>query len=116
VTFDHVRIEHVGPIDKPIIALIISTEKSNAPITELSVQVDEKTFVLLINYLGSNEYLNEEREVNEFGIFKITKLVNGKTEIGFTTTRNESIHFFRDLLSQLDDKHPSQLVKEIKKV
>src|SRR5688500_12877481 len=84
ITSDHIRIDHVGPIDKPIIPLIISTEKLTLPITELSIQVDQNIFALFADYFESSKHLTSERKVNEFGVFKITKLVNGKTEIAFT--------------------------------
>lgn len=117
IASDHIRIDHAGPIDKPIIPLIISMEKLTLPIYELPIQVDQNIFALLGNYIESSKYLNPQKKINEFGVFKIARLVNGKTEIRFTSTRDESIHFFRDLLDQLNGRQSSEkLVREIKKI
>jgi hypothetical protein len=117
MTSPQIWIDHVGPIDKPIIPLIISVEKLTLPVTELLVQVDEKSFAFLVTYFESTEYLDPENKVNEFGVFKITRVVNGEPKISFTSTRSKSVHLFRDLLGQLNDKPPKdKLAKEINKI
>ena len=114
---DHIRIEHRGPTDKPIIPLIISTEKLSVPITELSIQVDQSTFALLTHYFKSSKHLRSKRNINEFGVFQITVLLDGEVKMFYTPERAESIHLFKNLLVQLNDRQLSDtLVKEIDKI
>jgi hypothetical protein len=116
-TADQIRIEHRGPIDKPIIPLVISMEKLALPITELSIQVDQNTFNLLTEYFKSGKHLSAERKVNEFGVFQITLQMNKKVTIFYTPERIESIQLFKELLSQLEGKESSgRLVTEIKRI
>jgi len=117
ITSDHIRIDHRGPIDKPIIPLVVSTTKLELPTTELSLQVDQSIFSQLISYLKSSKYLNPERKVNEFGVFQITLQINGEVKIFYTPERMESIYLFKELLTQLKDKQSAEkLVDEIKNI
>ena len=114
ITSDHIRIDHRGPIDKPIIPLVISIEKLTLPITELSIQVDQSTFTLVTNFFKSSKYLNPKRKVNEFGVFQITLQMNAEITIFYTPNRIESISLFKGLLTQLKDNQSSEkLVNEI---
>jgi len=46
---------------------------------------------------GKAPNLLRERELNEFGVFKVTKRVGNETEIYFTGTRKKSVAFLKGL-------------------
>jgi hypothetical protein len=59
----------------------------------------------------SADDLLRDTEINEFGVFKITSFVKGKTEIYFTGTRKKSIYFFTKFKKHLKNvKSPEELV------
>ena len=87
------------------------------PITELSIQVDQSTFALLTHYFKNSKHLSSKRNINEFGVFQITVLLDGEVKMFYTPERAESIHLFKNLLVQLNDRQLSDtLVKEIDKI
>src|SRR5690242_1835874 len=87
ITLDHIRIDHVGPGDAMLEPIIITTKKLELPFPERPVQVGKNIFESLSNYIDKSPNLLRKKELNEFGVFKITKQINGKTEIYFTGTR-----------------------------
>ena len=105
ITSDHIRIDHVGPSDAMLEPIIITTKKLTLPVPEVPIQVNQHIFESLAGYLGHAANLLPERGVNEFGVFKVTKQINGKTEIYFTGTRKKSVAFlseFKKLLKERD--------------
>jgi hypothetical protein len=114
IASDHIRIDHSGPIDKPIIPIVITKQPLELPITELAILVDEKVFSLIADFVATSNDVAIEKEVNEFGIFKITKRINNKDDVVFTTSRVGTIHFLKGLKQKLSNqKSAKRLIEEI---
>jgi len=117
ITSDHIRIDHVGPSDAMIEPIIITTKKLTLPVPEVPIQVSKQIFESLVAHLGQSSALLAKREVNEFGVFKVTKCVDNKMEIYFTGTRVKSVGFlseFKKLLIELGA--PEELIKKNERV
>jgi hypothetical protein len=117
IASDHIRIDHVGPSDAMIEPIIITTKKLTLPVPEVPIQVSQDIFESLTKYLDDFGNLLPEREINEFGVFKVTKRVGNKTEICFTGTRKKSVKFLTEFKKLLKDVGAAdELVKKIERV
>jgi hypothetical protein len=119
ITFDHIRIEHWGPIDAPIRELIITTKPTNLKLDlmELEILVDKELFSFINNYLETGGLIGKSREVNEFGVFKVTRLVQGEEQIFYFPTRPKSILILKALKENIKDLSTSdKLILEIDKI
>jgi hypothetical protein len=116
ITLDHIRIDHVGPGDAMLEPIIITTKKLELPFPERPIQVDQHIFESLVEYVELAKLL-PEREINEFGVFKVTKRIDEKTEVCFTGTRKKSVDFLREFKRLLQDvRAPDELVKKTERV
>jgi len=121
ITSDHIRIDQVGPRDATLESIIITIKKVELRFPERPVQVSKNIFDSLSNYLDKAYIANapnllRERELNEFGIFKVTKQINGKSEIYFTGTRKKAVAFLSEFKKLLKDLGaPDELVEKTEK-
>ena len=114
ITSDHVRIELIGPHDKPFIPLIITTVKLKLFVYEKEVFVNQQLLDSVSNFFPKTKDVTVERGENEFGTFKVTKLIKGKTTLYYFPTRLKSIEIFKNLRKEIKGLETSdQLVKEI---
>jgi len=115
---EHIRIDQVGPSDAMLEPIIITIKKVELRFPERPVQVSKGIFDSLSNYVDKAyrdkpHNLLRERELNEFGVFKVTKRVGNKTEIYFTGTRKKAVAFLKELKKQLKTLGaPDELAKE----
>jgi hypothetical protein len=111
---DHIRIDHFGQIDKPFIPLIISAQHLNLSSDELEVFIGERVYSTVLTSIRESKYIGLEREVNEFGVFRIWVFVSGKRTVYFLPTRVKSISFFKELKKKTSNQTGSEkLIKEI---
>ena len=116
ITSDHIRIDQAGPRDAMIAPIIITTEKVQVVSPESFVQVDKRLFESLSEYIKSTGDLLREGELNEFGVFKVTRFIDGQAEIYFTGARKKSVHFFKEFRTRLKDLgSPEELVQRVDK-
>ncbi|HEY9047544.1 MAG TPA: hypothetical protein VIN08_16675 [Ohtaekwangia sp.] len=116
ITIDHIRIDHVGPGDAMLEPIIITTEKLELPFPERPIQVDKHIFECLVEYLKHAKLL-PKREINEFGVFKVTERIGTKTEIYFTGTQKKSVDFLKGFKKLLKDvRAPDELIKKTERV
>lgn len=119
ITYDHIRIEHWGPIDAPIRELIITTTLSNLKLDlmETEILVDKALFSFINNCLDIDGLIGKSREVNEFGVFKVTRFVQGEEQIFYFPTRAKSILILKALRENIKDRSTSdKLILEIEKI
>jgi hypothetical protein len=117
ITLDHIRIDHVGPGDAMLEPIIITTKKLELPFPESPIQVSKNIFESLLNHIDNAPNLLRKKELNEFGVFKITRQIDGKTEIYFTGNRKKSVIFLREFKKVLKDVGaPDELVKRTEKI
>jgi hypothetical protein len=119
ITSDHIRIEHWGPIDAPIRELIITTAPTNLKLDlmEMEIVVDKDLFSFVNNYLNTDVRIGKSREVNEFGVFKVTRLVQGEEQTFYFPTRPKSILILKTLREKINDRSTSdKLILEIDKI
>ena len=122
ITSDHIRIDQVGPRDAMLEAIIITTKKLELPFPERPIEVRKNIFESLSNYvdkahIGKSANLLRETELNEFGVFKVTKRIGNKTEIYFTGTRKKAVDFlngFKKLLKEVGA--PDELIKKNERI
>ena len=112
IVSDHIRIDHSGPIDKPIIPIVITKQPLELPVTELAILVDEKVFSLTADYVAKSSDVAVKKEVNEFGVFKITKRINNKEDVVFTTSRVGTIHLLKGLKQKLSNQNSAKRLNE----
>jgi hypothetical protein len=116
IAIDHIRIDHVGPGDAMLEPIIITTKKLELRFPESPIQVDKHIFKSLVEYVGQANLLSQ-REVNEFGVFKITRRLDGKTEICFSGTRKKSVVFLKEFKKLLNDLGaPNELIAKTERV
>jgi hypothetical protein len=114
---DHIRIDHVGPSDAMLEPIIITTKKLELPFPERPIQVDKNIFESLSKCIENASNLLRKKELNEFGVFKVTKCVGNKTEIYFTGTRKKSVDFLSGFKKLLKDVGaPDELVKKNERI
>lgn len=122
ITSDHIRIDQVGPSDAMLEPIIITIKKLELRFPERPIQVRREIFETLSNYvdkayIDKAHILLRERELNEFGVFKVTKRIGGKTETYFTGTRKKSVTFLKELKKLFKDVGaPEELVKKTERV
>ena len=95
---DHIRIDQGGPRDYMIESVILTIEKVELKFPERPVKINRHVFDSLCSYIDklSKEkpsILPREIDVNEFGIFKVTMRIKGRTQIFFTRNRKMAITF-----------------------
>jgi hypothetical protein len=111
---DHIRIDLIGPHDKPLSPLIITTVKLKLDIFEKEVLVNQELLDSVSNFFTKSKDVTVERGENEFGTFKVTKRIKGKTSLYYFPTRLKSIEILKKLRNQITGMETSdQLVKEI---
>ncbi len=86
------------------------------PVTELAINVDADIFVLLSNYISGSNDLTKKKENNEFGVFRIKKVINHQSVELFTPAREKSVHFFNDLKIKLSGSSSPKLIAEIDRI
>jgi hypothetical protein len=97
--------------------IIITTKKLELPFPESPIQVSKNIFESLLNHIDNAPNLLRKKELNEFGVFKITRQIDGKTEIYFTGNRKKSVIFLREFKKVLKDVGaPDELVKRTEKI
>lgn len=119
ITSDHIRIEHYGPIDAPIGELIITPAKLNLDLDlmEKEVLVEMELFSFLSNFLQTEELIGNSREINEFGVFKVTRVVDGKGQLFYFPTRPKSILIWKSMREKIAGMPTSDtLIPQIDKI
>lgn len=120
VQTDMIRIEHIGPEDKPIPALTISTARIEIPSTEGLVVVTKEALQLIVQEVRVSTLKNSAApSTPAFGTFKVT--FDAGSEHFYLTTRFNAIRFFnhlRDVTREKDgsgqlDNYLSYLVSRI---
>lgn len=120
VQTDMIRIEHIGPEDKPIPALTISAARIKVPSTEGLVLVTKEVLQLIVQEVRLSTLKNSAApSTPAFGTFKVTFDAGG--EQFYLTTQFNAIRFFnnlRDVTREKDrggqlDNHLSYLVSRI---
>jgi len=118
IASDLIRIDQAGPSDAMIEPIIITTKKVELRVPERPVQVSRNIFDSLSGYvdkayMAKGPTLFRERELNEFGIFKVTKRIGSKSEVYFTGTRKKAVAFLRKFKKLLKDVGaPDELVEK----
>lgn len=115
--YNYIRIEHIGPRDKHITAIIIST--TNLPINnwERIVVVNESSFNKICGYIGEikNDFSLKDEKVSfqDWEVFSITSS-SGKEELTFvTSTKTASIAFFTQLDNNLRSIENEEGIKSV---
>jgi hypothetical protein len=119
ITSDHIRIEHWGPSDAPIRELIITTTKlkKKLDLMETEVLVDKNLFSVVNDFLNTEGLIGNRREINEFGVFKVTRLVHGEGQLFYFPTRRKSVSIWKSLREKINDRPTSEtLILEIDKI
>jgi hypothetical protein len=101
IASDHIRIDQTMPRDSMLEPVIITTDKLELPFPENPIQVRKDIFDSLCRYINkaykdTAPILLREREVNEFGNFKVTMRVGDRSEILFTGTRRKAVSFLTE--------------------
>lgn len=111
---DFVRIDLIGPHDKPWASLVITTirVKLDTPI-EQEILVSKEVFNVVYKFFSENRNVSLEGAINEFGIFKATTQISGQKVVFYFPTRLKSIQIFKDLRSKLAGLETAdRLIKE----
>ena len=118
IASDHIRIDQAMPRDYMLEPVIITTEKLELQFPESAIQVRKDIFDSLCHYIDKAykdkvPSLLRERELNEFGIFKVTMRVGDRSEILFTGTRRKAGSFLKEFSKLLKDLGaPDESVKK----
>jgi hypothetical protein len=114
ISSNHVRIELIGPHDKPFGPLVITAIKLKLDIIEREVLVNQNVLDSVTNFFSGNTDMTKERGVNEFGTFRETTLKDGTKAIHYFPTRLKSIDIFKALREKVTGLQTSgELVKQI---
>jgi hypothetical protein len=114
ISSDHVRIELIGPHDKPFGPLVITAIKLKLDIIEREILVNRNVLDSVTNFFSKNIDVTKERGVNEFGTFRVTTVKEGKKAIYYFPTRLKSIDIFKALREKVFGLETSyELVKQI---
>jgi len=115
---DHIRIDQVGPRDYMLEAVILTIEKVELKFPERPQKVNRNVFDSLSRYIDKlykekPSILLRKIDVNEFGIFKVTVRVKGKTEIFFTRNRKNAVSFLSGFTKLMKDvSAPEESIKK----
>jgi hypothetical protein len=117
ITSDHIRITHRGPIDKPIFPLIITTTKLQLANYEIEVLVDSDLFLLVRDFLKTNNLIEEKKELNEFGVFEVINQEGGRSQSSYFPSRLKSISILTSLKDKISGRSTSEkLMSELDKI
>jgi hypothetical protein len=84
---------------------------------EMEVLVDKDLFSFVINFISTEALIGKGREINEFGVFKVTKLLDGEEQLFYFPTRSKSISIWKSLREKINGRPTSEtLTKEIDKI
>ena len=112
ITTDHIRIERSGPIDKPIRELIITTKPANVRLNlmEIEILVDKDLFSFISSFIDTDDLTGKSREVNEFGVFKVTRLAQGVEQTFYFPARRKSILILKALREKMSGRPTSDIL------
>lgn len=117
ITSDHIRIAHRGPIDKPILPLIITTAKLQLDNYELEILVDQDLFLLVSDFLKTDKLIENRMEINEFDVFEVTIQNNGQLQSSYFPSRLKAISILKSLKEKINGRSTSEkLILEVDRI
>lgn len=108
IASDHVRIDHVGPKDKPFESIVVTASHLDLEPEEMEALVSQSVFLIVTNEVEKNMPVNTVPKERVFGMFKIVVLLRGEERNYFLPTRASAIQFFRNLKIKVNTQQGSR--------
>lgn len=114
---EYILIEHIGISDKPIPTLIISKRVINLEGAILNYLLKGEAYNIFNNSITSLCKRCDEKELKEFGSFKLTHYKEGKELLGCKISRENANLLFPQLISTINNaKGNKDLVIEMQSI
>ncbi len=116
---EYVKIEHVGPSDKPIPTVIISEDSIKFPGTDAGIiycdLVDKNDYNRITAWLGGIK--SNKPGIAEFGTFEMSVISDSKITAEYYLNKKSSLQLFDKMIEELKKENKSRnLVSDLEEL
>jgi len=98
---DYIKIEHIGRSDKPISSLVICLKDIPKQEWQKTFVVNQSTFGIIDDWISNNKPSITHADKNDFGVFKVSKVIFGKANAYVLPSSEISVKYFSKLRDRL---------------